>query len=198
MDFLVGIKGADFVILASDCSQARSIVVMKKDMDKSLAISPNTLMLLSGPNGDTVNFGEYIQKNLKLNTLRNGTTSTPWSNANYVRHELAQSLRSRGPYQVNLLLGGYGEEGCSNPGPQLYFIDYMASMAQVPYAAQGYGGFFTLSILDKHYKDNMNLQEASALLKRCISEVQHRFLAQMPRFMVHVVDKDGIRKVEDM
>lgn len=44
------------------------------DMDKSLAISPNTLMLLSGPNGDTVNFGEYIQKNLKLNTLRNGTS----------------------------------------------------------------------------------------------------------------------------
>lgn len=30
MDFLVGIKGADFVIMAADCSQARSIVVMKK------------------------------------------------------------------------------------------------------------------------------------------------------------------------
>lgn len=29
MDFLIGIEGADFVMLASDCSQARSIVVMK-------------------------------------------------------------------------------------------------------------------------------------------------------------------------
>lgn len=44
----------------------------------------------------------------------------------------------------------------------------------------------------------MNVEEATALLKRCIIEVQHRFLAQMPRFMVHVVDKDGIRKVEDL
>ena len=33
MDFLIGIEGADFVMLASDCSQARSIVVMKTSKD---------------------------------------------------------------------------------------------------------------------------------------------------------------------
>lgn len=32
-------------------------------------------------------------------------------------------------------------------------MDYLAAMAKVPFAAQGYGAYFTLSILDKHYKE---------------------------------------------
>ena len=39
MDFLIGIEGADFVMLASDCSQARSIVVMKTSKGLCLFLS---------------------------------------------------------------------------------------------------------------------------------------------------------------
>jgi 20S proteasome subunit beta 4 len=52
------------------------------------------------------------------------------------------------PYFVNLLLAGYNDE----TGPELYFVDYLASMVKVPYAAHGYGGFFSLSIMDRHHK----------------------------------------------
>mmetsp|Transcript_14904 Transcript_14904/g.38180 ORF Transcript_14904/g.38180 Transcript_14904/m.38180 type:complete len:215 (-) Transcript_14904:276-920(-) len=198
MDFLIGITGKDFVLMASDCSQARSIVVMKRDMDKSIELTPNTLMLTSGPLGDTVSFGEYIAKNLKLNSLRNDTESSPWSNANYVRHQLAEALRSRNAYQVNLLIGGHGVDKEGNEKPQLYFMDYLAAFASVPFAAQGYGSYFTLSIMDKHFKEDMTLEEAKSLLERCIEEVRKRFMVQMPKFFVRVVDKDGIRRLDDM
>lgn len=46
--------------------------------------------------------------------------------ANYTRDELAKALR-RGPYEVNLLLGGYDE----GKGPSLYYIDYMGAMQKV-------------------------------------------------------------------
>jgi 20S proteasome alpha/beta subunit len=52
------------------------------------------------------------------------------------------------PYFVNLLLAGYNDE----EGPELYFVDYLASMVKVPYAAHGYGGFFSLSIMDRYHK----------------------------------------------
>jgi 20S proteasome alpha/beta subunit len=52
------------------------------------------------------------------------------------------------PYFVNLLLAGYDDE----TGPELYFLDYLASMVKVPYAAHGYGGFFSLSIMDRYHK----------------------------------------------
>ena len=54
------------------------------------------------------------------------------------------------PYYVNLLLGGYDKED----GPQLYFMDYLASQVKLPYAVHGYGSFFTLSVMDRYYKDS--------------------------------------------
>ena len=48
-----------------------------------------------------------------------------------------------------MLIAGEDE----HEGPSLYFLDYLASMVKLPYAVHGYGSFFTLSILDKYYKD---------------------------------------------
>ena len=45
----------------------------------------------------------------------------------------------------------------------------------MPYAAHGYGGFFTLATLDRHYKENMTLDEAKDVLKKCIAEVRPVF-----------------------
>lgn len=54
--------------------------------------------------GDCVNFGEYIARNLKLNELRNGYEASPWATANYVRRNLADSLRSQ-VREVPILVG---------------------------------------------------------------------------------------------
>jgi len=51
------------------------------------------------------------------------------------------------PYMVNLLLAGYDKD----EGPSLYFMDYLASLNKVPFAAHGYGSMFTVSIMDRHY-----------------------------------------------
>ena len=122
--------------------------------------------------------------------------ASPWSTANFVRSSLAKALRSKDSKQVNLIVCGHASETETHPGPQVYFIDYMASMARVPFAAQGYGGMFTLSLLDKHYKPGMNLEEVKDLMGRCIKEVQKRLLVQMPNFKVRVVDKDGVREID--
>ena len=160
-------------------------------------------------------------------------TATPWASLARTAFLTPPSVLGgeQGAYQVNLIVGGYGEETDEHPGPQLYFMDYLAAMArvrlfccvfgifgyrccctivhntlfvaksqltprrkmcthgylgqlvlkmphklcchvlQVPFAAQGYGGFFTLSLMDKHYKPGMNQDEAIDLLKRCIKEV---------------------------
>lgn len=63
-----------------------------------------------------------------------------------MRRALADSIRSRRPYAVNVLLGGYDEASST---PHLYWIDYLGTMAEVPYAAHGYGAYFALSTLDR-------------------------------------------------
>lgn len=88
-----------------------------------------------------VQFAEYIQANTALYNMRNNTELSPSAVAHFVRGELARSLRSRSPYTVNLLLGGIDPV---DEKPQLYWIDYLASMAPVPYAAHGYAQYVSL------------------------------------------------------
>lgn len=70
--------------------------------------------------------------------MRNGMELSPSATANFVRGELARALRSRRPYTVNLVLGGYDK---IEDKPTLYWIDYLASLAPVPYAAHGYAQY---------------------------------------------------------
>ena len=92
-----------------------------------------------------VQFAEYIQANVQLYSMRNSTDLGPSAVANFVRGELAKSLRSRKPYTVNLLLGGMDP---ITKEPHLYWLDYLASLAHLPYAAHGYAQ----SVWIPHYR----------------------------------------------
>lgn len=85
-----------------------------------------------------VQFAEYIQANIQLYSMRNDSHLGPSAVANYVRGELARSLRSRKPYTVNLLLGGLDP---ITKKPSLYWLDYLAALAPLPYAAHGYAQY---------------------------------------------------------
>lgn len=58
------------------------------------------------------------------------------------------TFHSQTPYMVNMLLAGHDDQD----GPSLFYMDYLASLQQVPYAAHGYGSFFTMSVIDRLYK----------------------------------------------
>jgi 20S proteasome subunit beta 4 len=95
MESLIGIVGADFILLAADRVAARSIVVMKGEEDKFRSLSPHVVMAYSGEPGDTVNFAEYIKRNVQLYMIKNDLELGTEAAAHYTRRELADSLRSR-------------------------------------------------------------------------------------------------------
>lgn len=104
-------------------------------------------MATIGQSGDTDQFSEYISKNLALYKMRNGYELGPKSAAHFTRKNLADYLRSRTPYHVNLFVCGYNEKD----GPELHYIDYLANALSVNYAGQGYGGLFCASIFDRYH-----------------------------------------------
>lgn len=154
--------------MAADTTAAHSIVKMKIDEDKIKTLSPHLLMAYSGEPGeyytfnalhftnlfslpfdigDTVQFAEYVERNIRLYQIRNLYPLRPSAAASWIRRALAESLRSRSPYSVNLLLGGYDT---ATEDPHLYWMDYLGTVAEVPYAAHGYGAYFVLSLLDRY------------------------------------------------
>merc|ERR1712122_77929 len=132
MECVIGIVGKDFVLLASDTNCAHSIVVMKQDDDKMYKINQRGAMLVTGEAGDKVQFAEYIQRNLQLYKMVNGFELSTNAAANYTRRELATSLRSRKPYNVNMLIAGYDDDDDENKGPSLYFMDYLSALVKLP------------------------------------------------------------------
>merc|ERR1712244_173443 len=150
-------------------------------------------MGISGPNADLVNFSEYISKNLALYELSNdGLKLSPHAQANFCCGELATALR-KGPYQVNIMLGGYDT---AKGQASLYWMDYLAALAKVNYGAQGYASNFCLSIMDRDWKEGLTQDEAVGIVEKCIKELQVRFLLAQPNFIIKVIDKDGVRTLK--
>jgi Proteasome subunit len=134
-EVLLGITGKDFTLVAASKAAMRGATILKASDDKTRALNKHTLMAFSGEAGDTVQFAEYIQANVALYSMRNDSDLSPAAVSSFVRGELAKALRSKKPYNVNLLLGGWSE---LDKKPSLYWIDYLASAAKLPYAAHGY------------------------------------------------------------
>ena len=189
MECLIGIKFKDFVLLAHDNLGGRSVLVMKDDQDKMFKLTEKLGMVICGESGDTVYFGELIQKNIQLYKIRHGYELSPHSAANFTRHQLAEYLRSRTPYLVYALIGGVDEQSKTT---SLYFLDYFASLVEVPYAAHGYGSMFILSLLDNRYREDLTKEEAVDLLMKCILEVQKRLIINLPAFSYYIIDANGI------
>ncbi|XP_018321423.1 proteasome subunit beta type-2-like [Agrilus planipennis] len=194
MECIIGIKFKDFAIVAADMTTAQSIIVMKNDENKLHKLSDKLVMAITGEQGDTTQFAEYIAKNIQLYKMRNGYELSPNAAATFTRRNLAEALRTRNAYHVNLLLAGYDDQ----TGPALYFMDYLASIAEVKYAAHGYGGFFSLSVMDRYYLSNMNREDAYELMKKCVREVHQRLIINLPNFKVQIVDKNGITNLPDI
>ncbi|KAJ8294320.1 putative proteasome subunit beta type-4 [Rhodotorula toruloides] len=192
MEVSFGITGKDYVLFASDTSAARSIVRMKADEDKQRVLGKHLVMAYSGEPGDTIQFAEYIERNLRLYQIRNHIPLRPPSAASWVRTQLASSLRSRKPYSVNLLLGGYDPTSST---PSLYWIDYLGTLATVPYAAHGYGAYFSLSTMDRWHDPEGDLEAGLELLRKCIKELEVRFIVNLGGWTIRVADKDGVRQI---
>ncbi|KAI9469548.1 Proteasome subunit beta type-4 [Coemansia sp. RSA 989] len=192
MDAQFAIAGKDFAISVADKKVARSIVTMKHDKDKTYDLTPHTFISVAGEPGDTDNFSEYIQANVRLYSIRNSQDLTPSETANFIRGELSSALRSRRPYQVNILVTGFDK---TTGQASLYWIDYLSAMAKVPYAAHGYCSYFVYSTMDREYSPDITLEKGLEIVKKCMASLKQRFLVDFSNYTIKVTDKQGIREI---
>ena len=195
MECLIGIQFKNFVLLASDRVNVHSIIIFKSDVDKIKPLGDYLAMGVNGEPGDAIQFSEYISKNIQLYTMRNGYELSPTAAATYIQRNLANYLRSRTPYMVNLLVAGYDTQ--TNEA-QLHYLDYLGSCTRVPFGMHGYGAFFVLGLMDKIYKEESTLEEGVEMMRKCVTEIQKRLVINLPAFKVCVIDKDGRRNLPDI
>ena len=135
----------------------------------------------------------YIARNINLYELANeGTKLLTHTQANFAQGELAAALR-KGPYQVNVILGGYNVEKNGETGiASFYYMDYFGALNKVKHGAQGFAQYFCSSIFDKECMDNMSENDAIKVVDLCINEMRTRFMLGQPNFIIKKVNKDGV------
>lgn len=189
MDVAFGLVGKDFALLVTDTNAGRSVVVMKEAEDKIKELDKHKLLAVTGEPGDSTQFSEFVAANMELYRFRNnGLRLSTKAAANFMRGELATALR-KGPYQTNLLVAGWDADA----GPSLYYLDYLATLHKQNTASFGYGGMFTSSLMDKWWRPNLELDDAMAIVDKCLAEVAMRLTVAPSQYLVKIVDKDGAR-----
>jgi 20S proteasome subunit beta 4 len=164
------------VIIATDKTKARSILVMKDDYDNTIHLSDKLQLSARGESGDATQFERSaLQDAEQLRAV-----------AARRRRNLADYLRSRLPFNVNLLIAGYDNE---KDECEFYVLNYLAAIVTTKFVAHNYGGFFSTAILDNKYRDDMTREEAYDLLKDCVHEIKKRLIINMPNFHVKIVEK---------
>ncbi|KAG0683280.1 Proteasome subunit beta type-4 [Pichia californica] len=192
MDIILGIRLKESTLFATSKAFTRGISVLKATDDKTIDLNTHNMMAYTGESGDTTQFAEHIKANVQLFGLREGYDMESSEIASFVRNQLATSLRSRKPYQVQVLIGGANNEGEGF----LSMIDYLGTRCDLPYAAHGYAAFYTMSLLDHHYKDDISLDDGLRLLKLCEEELTKRMPMDFKGLNVKIVDKEGIRTID--
>jgi len=188
MDIVLGLTGKDYVLCVTDMSSNRSINALKHDEEKIVMIDDRKMLACGGEQCSRNQFTEYISKNLALNQLQTDLELSNHGAANFIRNEVARALRAKGgAYQANSILAGVDDQG-----PAMYYIDYMGSLVQVDYTAQGYCGYFSLSILDRYWKKNMTLEEGKELLKLCIEQLSARFIIKLNKLQMVAIGPQGV------
>ncbi|BEJ15914.1 hypothetical protein CspHIS471_0505190 [Cutaneotrichosporon sp. HIS471] len=192
MECSFGISGKDFVLLASDMSAGRSILQFKSDENKLKTLGPHLAMAYGGEPGDTNNFADFVERNVRLYHIRHNSALLPHAASAWIRRSLADAIRSRRPYAVSLLLGGYDT---TTDLPHLYWIDYLGTKAVVPYAAHGFGQLVALSTMDKWWTEGCDRRQGLEVLKKCINEVAIRLTVKF-NFNCIIIDKNGVHQLD--
>lgn len=192
MDIILGIRLKNATLLATSKAFTRGISILKATDNKTLDLNEHNTIAFTGESGDTTQFAEYIKGNVQLFGLREGYDMESPEIASFIRHELATSIRSRKPYQVQLLVAGVHNDGEGF----LSMIDYIGTRCDLPYAAHGYAAFYTMSLLDHHYREDITFEEGVKLLKLCEEELNKRMPMDFKGLNVKIVDKDGIREID--
>ena len=163
MDCIIAIQLANSTIVAVSTNQIRSIIKLGP-ANKTRNLTPNTLLVASGDPGDCAFFSDYIQKNCKLYEMRTQKHLSTKQCAHFTRREIANNLRKR-QSKTDICIAG----------TELYWIDYLGTIAKVNHCAHGYAQYFTSGLLDSKWHNAMSRQEGIQLLKECAKEMSTRF-----------------------
>ncbi|BCU68531.1 proteasome subunit beta [Sulfolobales archaeon HS-7] len=162
----VGLKVKKAVILAADRRASAGNYVAHKYVRKVVYITDKIGMTTAGGVADIQFLYDYMKNIYHFNQI-SGMPITVRSIATYLANVL--SFSKYFPYLVQLLIGGYDQEG-----PHLFNLDYLGDFTEEKYVATGSGSPVAMGVLEDNYSEELEPEQAIHVARRAITSAIKR------------------------
>jgi proteasome beta subunit len=193
---LVGIVCKDGVVMAGDRKTTiGGRIVMSKNTQKVSPINDYLIVSGTGTSSDIEIAKKLIKAQLKLKQLRDKKRVTVKEAANLIAAINYKNIRQPTmiPFMAGLMLGGLNEDGTT----ELYSIEPAGSTMKVEdFDANFSSGMpYILGLLERQYKKDLTIQEATNLAIESIKSSSERDVASGSGIDVFTITSQGIKHV---
>ena len=186
----IGMICKDGVVLAAEKKSTMGYLVASKESEKILPIDDRIVMTIAGASGDAQALARYMRAELKLFSIQNARKISVKGAASLLSNVLQSGRWSFVPYMVQLIIGGYDENG-----PSLFSLDAIGGWEQEKkFFSTGSGSPMALGVLEDSYKEGISIEEGSKLAVRGIKAAIERDIGSGGKGIdIVAINKDGIK-----
>jgi len=158
---IAGIIFKDGIVLGADTRATEDTIVCDKNCEKIHYIAPNIYCCGAGTSADTENSTALVSSQMELHRLSTGRESRVITALTLLKRML---FRYQGYVSAALILGGV-----DFTGPHLYMVYPHGSVDRLPFVTMGSGSLAAMAVFEAGYRDNLELEDAKALVHAGIS-----------------------------
>jgi proteasome beta subunit len=192
---LVGIVCKDGVIIAADRrATVGGHLVVQKDVQKVRKVTDYYIAAIAGNAADAILSMQLVGAELRLKELKTKIRPTVSESAHLLAISTYRNIRSPSmiPNIVATISGGFNTDG----SVELFSTSPAGDLRKVKdYDANGSGMTFIMGLLERQYKKEITVKEATELAKECIKSSTQRDAASGNGIDVYAITKDGIKHV---
>lgn len=174
----------DGVVLGADTRATEGPIVADKNCEKIHYLAPNMYCCGAGTAADCDATTALISSKLELHRLNTGRQSRVSTALTMLKQML---FKYQGHIGTALVLGGFDVNG-----PQLFTIHPHGSTDKLPYVTMGSGSLAAMAVFEAGWKKDLELHEATELVKNAISAGVFNDLGSGSNVDVCVITKDSV------
>jgi proteasome beta subunit len=163
----VGIRSKEGVVIATEHRATMGTLIAHKKTKKLFKVDHHLGMTVAGLVGDAQTLARYLTAEAELYRLKRKEAMPVRAAATMMANIL--NSRTYFPYWVQLVVAGVDEEG-----GHVYSLDAAGGSIPDDYIATGSGSPYVYGVLEDHYKESINLNDATDLAIRGLHAAMKR------------------------
>ncbi len=181
---VIGVKAVDGVVIAAEKRMTYDGFVLSKNTRKVFPITDHIGIGFAGLVGDM----QFVVRALRMEAKNYELQNNREIKVRSLAKILSIILYS---YKLIPLLTEIVVGGVDNKGPQIYVLDPVGSLIEDKYAALGSGGPVAIGIIEKEYRDDMNIDDVEKLVINAIRGAIERDAVSGDGLDILRITKDG-------